>query len=124
MNLITKITALFLCIFLLNAAEFSQDQIIEFWQPKREFAYFAAAANFDPKIRLVFDLRKQNIIDNFYEIRHLPIVVQNIRPGIANVDSDTDDYFNCNEITLSHNQTLQPISVIQKVLNFVKSIFY
>lgn len=113
-----------ICIVWLKASDCNIDQIVEFWQSKREIAYFATAANFDPKISIIFDLRKQHIIDDFYEIRQLPIVARSISPIIANEGSDTDGYFDGNEIVMAYNKIPQPISIIQKVLNFVKSIFY
>ena len=124
MNLLLKFITLCGCIFLLNAAEINPDQIVELWQPKRETAYFATVANFDPKIRFIFDLRQKMSFDDFDETRHLPIIMQNISPIIANEDSDADDYFDVNKTVMANNKMLQLISGIQKVLNFVKSIFY
>jgi hypothetical protein len=124
MNLLPKFMALCGLIFLLNASEISPDQIIEFWQPKRESAYFETVANFDYQSRIIFDLRNQRIINDFYHIRQLPVVAQNILPVIANDNFDADDYLDSNEIVCANQQVLQSISSIQKLLNFVKSIFY
>lgn len=124
MNLLPKFMALCGFIFLLNASEISPDQIIEFWQPKRESANFETVANFDYQSRIIFDLRNQRIINDFYDIRQLPVVAQNILPVIINDNFDADDYLDSNEIVCANQQVLQSISSIQKLLNFVKSIFY
>lgn len=124
MNLLPQFMALCGFIFLLNASEISPDQIIEFWQSKRESAYFETVANFDYQSRIIFDLRNQRIINHFYHIRQLPVVAQNILPVIINDNFDADDYIDSNEIVCANQQVLQSISSIQKLLNFVKSIFY
>lgn len=124
MNLLPKFMVLYSFIFLLNASEISPDQIIEFWHPKRESAYFETVANFDYQSRIIFDLRNQRIINDFYDIRQLPVVAQNILPVIINDNFDADDYIDSNEIVCANQQVLQSISSIQKLLNFAKSIFY
>ncbi len=111
-----------LCLFLsyLKSANFeclTSDQIVELWSPKRETAYFATRANFDLQALLIFDLRAQKIVDDFYDLRQRPSVIKTSSVLSTNNESDDDDPFDCNQLAIA---SPKPISKVQQAISFIK----
>lgn len=102
-----------------NFNDFTADQIVEFWAPKRETAYFITQSNFDPHTAYIFDLRQQRLAEDFSNLRQLPVVTSypyTVPQLLADYDESDDDPFDGADLFHNTSKLGKLLSKIQSIL--------